>query len=180
MGQFLAFGLVTQIIVDKNKLATTQLTPDQLQERMVMELHYNPELYLLHEHNNCYSFDLREDIFHAQLLPLLEQFYPLYYNSTDRYQDVLERLHELPPSEWLDWANGKPYEAFQIDCYGMVESIEEKFTDIILKYKSILLAMDGKIIMEVYGQLFRFINYTIKKTFPQFSLAGAFRIYISG
>lgn len=49
MGRFLAIGLVTQISVDKLGLARTQLTPEQLQERIKAKLHYDPELYLLRE-----------------------------------------------------------------------------------------------------------------------------------
>ena len=71
MGQFLAIGLVTQISVDKKKLARVQLTPEQLQERMKAQLHYDPALYLLHDYDDFYVFDLNEYIFYAQLLPLL-------------------------------------------------------------------------------------------------------------
>ena len=65
MGQFLAIGLVTQISVDKKKLARVQLTPEQLQERMKAQLHYDPALYLLRDYDDFYGFDLNEDIFYA-------------------------------------------------------------------------------------------------------------------
>uniref|UniRef100_Q3ASL9 Uncharacterized protein n=1 Tax=Chlorobium chlorochromatii (strain CaD3) TaxID=340177 RepID=Q3ASL9_CHLCH len=180
MGQFLAIGLVTQIGVLKKELAAAQLTTDQLQERMKAELPYNPELYLLHEHTDYYSFDLRDEIFYAQLLPLLEEFYPSFYNSPEMYESILAKLRKLPPSEWFAWAKRKPEEAFQFDPYGMRETIEEGFTDISLHYEAILLTMNGKIVMEAYGSLFRFLNYTMKQTFKQYSLASALRLYITG
>ena len=180
MGQFLAIGLVTQISVDKKKLARTQLTPEQLQERMIAELHYDPALYLLRDNDDFYSFDLKEDIFYAQLLPLLEQLYPLLYENSEMYQYPLQKLPTLPPSEWIAWAKNKPDESFQFDKYGMRETIQEKFTDVHFHYESIMLSMEGKIMMEAYGRQFRFVNYTMMQTFKEFPLAGALRMYITG
>ena len=40
----------------------------------------------------------------------------------------------------------------------MRETIEEKFTDVHLHYESIMLSMEGKIMMEAYGRQFRFVN----------------------
>ena len=181
MGQFLAIGLVTQIGVDKKKLARVQLTPEQLQERMTAQLHYDPALYLLRDYDDFYGFDLNEDIFYAQLLPLLEQLYPLLYPDKVMYQDVLQELLGLPPSEWIAWAQKKPDESFQFDGgRGMGEYIREKYNDLYLDYESIMLSMEGKIAMEVYGRQFMFVNYTMKQTFKQFPLAGALRMYITG
>ena len=181
MGQFLAIGLVTQIGVDKKKLARVQLTPEQLQERMTAQLHYDPALYLLRDYDDFYGFDLNEDIFYAQLLPLLEQLYPLLYPDKVMYQDVLQELLGLPPSEWIAWAQKKPDESFQFDGgRGMGEYIREKYNDLYLDYESIMLSMEGKIAMEVYGRQFLFVNYTMKQTLKQFSLAGALRMYITG
>jgi hypothetical protein len=182
MGQFLAIGLVTQISVDKKKLARVQLTPEQLQERMKAKLHYEPALYQLRDYDDFYGFDLNEDIFYAQLLPLLEQLYPLLYPDTEMmYQDVLQELPGLPHSEWIAWAKTKPDESFQFDGgRGMGEYIQEKYTDLYLQYESIMLSIEGKIAMEVYGRQFRFVNYTMRQTLKQFPLAGALRMYITG
>lgn len=181
MGQFLAIGLVTQISVDKKKLARVRLTPEQLQERMKAELHYDPALYLLRDYDGFYGFDLKEDIFYAQLLPLLEQLYPLLYPDTEMlYQDVLQEIRGLPPSEWIAWAKTKPDESFQFDGGGMGEYIQEKFTNLYLDHESIMFSMEGKIMMEVYGRQFRFVNYTMMQTFKEFPLAGALRMYLTG
>ncbi len=180
MGQFLAIGLVTKISVDKKKLALAKITLEQLQERMKAELHYEPELYLLHDADDFYGFDLNEDIFCAQLLPLLEKLYPLLYQDTEMYQNALQKLRTMPPSEWMAWAKNKPNESFQFDKYGMRETIEGKYTDVHLYYESILLSMEGKIVMEAYGRQFRFVSYTMMQTLKQFSLAGSLRMYITG
>ena len=123
---------------------------------------------------------LKDDIFQAQLLPLLETLYPLLYKNTAYYDHILQKLHTLPPSEWIPWAKGKSAEAFQFDRYGMGDSIQEKHTNIHLSYESLLLSMEGKIVMEEYGRQFAFIHYMMIHTFRQFSLSGALRIYITG
>ena len=180
MGQFLAIGLVTQIGVKRKEINATHLTLEHLQERMKHEFYYAPEIYVVSEHDDVYYFKLNDDIFYTQLLPLLETLYPLLYKNTAYDDHILQKLHTLPPSEWIPWAKGKSEEAFQFDQYGMGDSIQEKHTNIHIYYESLLLSMEGKIVMEEYGRQFNFVKYTRMHTFRQFCLSGALRIYITG
>ncbi len=180
MGQFLAIGLVTKIGVKKPEVDKAHLNIDQLQEKMKQELHYVPEIYAVSENDDFYYFLLKDDIFHTQLLPLLNTLYPLLYKKTAYYDTILQELNTLPPSEWLQWAKRKSEEAFQFDEYGMWDYLEEHHSKIRVYYDSLLLSMEGKIVMEEFGRQFNFLKYTMMHTFRQFSLAGALRIYITG
>lgn len=119
MGQFLAIGLVTEIGVTKSEADKADLNIEQVQERMQRNLHYVPDIYIAREEDGYYHFLLNEEIFHAELLPFLKAFYPLLYSDPAYYEDALNKLADMPPTEWLQWAQGKPKEAFQFDEYGM-------------------------------------------------------------
>ncbi len=180
MGQFLAIGLATHIGVKKTNIDKAQLTLEQLQEKMKHEWHYVPEIYVVSEQDDVYALRLSDDIVQAQLLSFLHTIYPLLYPRTASYDTVLHTLHTLPPSEWLQWAKGKSEDAFQYDPYGMWDSIEANGVSIRISYESLLLSMEGKIVMEEFGRQFNFLTYTMMHTFREFSIAGALRIYITG
>ncbi|MCI5130698.1 MAG: hypothetical protein D3904_04080, partial [Candidatus Electrothrix sp. EH2] len=168
MGQFLAVGLVTEIRINKSKADKADLTLDQLQERMQHDLHYAPQIYTATEKDGYYRFLLNEDILHSELLPFLKTFYPLLYSNPAYYEDVLKKLADMPPSEWLKWAESEPEEAFQFDEYGTRDYLSVNHTDIPVSYDAAILSMEGKIVMETFGRQFTFVKYTMMQTFRQF------------
>ncbi len=180
MGQFLAIGLATEIGVNKSEADKADLSLQQLQEHMQRDLHYVPDLYTASEEDGYYHFLLNEDVFHEELLSFLKTFYPLLYSKPAYYEDVLEKLADMPSSEWLKWAQGKPEEAFQFDEYGTRDYLSVNHTDIRISYDAVLLSMEGKVVMETFGRQFTFVKYAMMQTFRQFRLAGALRMYITG
>lgn len=180
MGQFLAIGLATELRVKKAEVDKAQLNRKQLQERMKQEIYYDSEIYMVREHNDYYYFTLNDVLFQSQLLSLLQLLYPLLYTNVAEYEDILHKLHAMPPSEWMTWARGKPKEVFQFDRYGMCEYLNADRAKMKIDYECLLLSMEGKIMMEDYGRQFNFLKYTMMQSFQQFSLAGALRIYITG
>ena len=181
MGDFLAIGLVNRIYVKRKEVDGAQITLDRLQERMKQDFYYSPDIYTMNEHDDTYHvFTLKEDVLHEQLVPLLETLYPLLYERSVYYDDVLQELRTLPSSEWISWAEEKPSEVFQYSNRDRSDYIQENHRDIRLYYESILLSLEGKIAMEVYGRQFNFMKYLMIQTFQQFSLARALRIYITG
>ena len=180
MGQFLAIGLATEIGINKSEADKADLTLEQLQERMQHDLHYVPDIYSATEKDGYYHFFLKEEIFHAEFLPFLKTFYPLLYSKPAYYESILEKLADMPPSEWLQWAQGKPEEAFQFDEYGTRDYLSVNHTRICVSYDAVLLSMEGKISMETFGRQFTFVKYAMMQTFQEFRLAGALRMYITG
>ncbi|MCK5674138.1 MAG: hypothetical protein KAH95_12225 [Spirochaetales bacterium] len=80
----------------------------------------------------------------------------------------------------MELAESKSQFAFQYDDGGMWDIFRVNGSKIRIYYDSILLSMEGKIMMEEYGRQFNFFKYTIMQTYKNFSLAGALRIYITG
>jgi hypothetical protein len=92
----------------------------------------------------------------------------------------LKTLATMPPSEWLEWAESKPEEAFQLDENGACDYLRHGFTDIDVYTDCLLLSMEGKISMETYGRQFRFFKYAMIQAFKSFPLAVALQVYITG
>ncbi len=180
MGQFLAIGLAIKISVAKRDVNKAQLNMEELQEVMRQEIHYIPEIYVVSADDDSYCFTLKKDILYDQLIPFLKSIYPLLYDDPVFYNSIISRLGETPPSGWLEWAAEKPGEAFQFEEYGTCDSVERNYTRISVCYDCLLLSMEGKIMMEVFGRQFKFFKYTMMQTFRQFAIAGALRTYITG
>ena len=179
MGQYLAIGLTTEIKINKKEVEESQTDIEQLQGQMKRELHYVSEIYELREDEKAYRLGLREELFQAQLLSFLEHLYPHLYSSEESYERVLQRLRDLAPSEWLEWAKGKPAEAFQIHLYGNRDYLRMKSGEVRIAYEHILLSMEGKILMEYYMRQFNFLKYTMRETFKPFEIAGALNLYMT-
>lgn len=180
MGQFLAIGLVTKIKVEKAKVQQAQMSVGELQEKIQQKYGFNADLYELIENEEVYEFELKKEILFEQLLPFLKTIYPLLYDESIYYDSILEKLGSMSSSQWMEFVRRESEEAFQFDKYGECDCLTEKFIDIKIYYESLILSMEGKILMETYGQLFQFFKLTMMQTFKEFSLASALRVYITG
>ncbi len=185
MGQYLAIGIVTRVIVSKKELKKGDISQAELIDQMQSRLHFNTEIFSLSENEDYLIFMLKDDVFHHQLIPFLEKLYPIIYNKSNYYdyKETLDKLKSTEPSSFLALAKEKSYEEFQIDPYGEDDYLyfEKSFKpNVSLSYDSIMLSSEGKIAMEMYGRQFNFFKYCITQTFHEFSLANALRVYITG
>ena len=183
MGQYLSIGLVTECGCSKKKLEQQNVTQEELIDGMKNKLHFDPTIYNLSEVNDNYLFTLKPDVLEQQLIPFLEKLYPLLYPDSSDYQSTLDALKKTPPAEWLNFAEEKREEAFQIDEYGQNEyfRFDKPFRPSASIFStSIMLAAEGKIMMEESGMLFNVFRYCLQQTFINFPIAGAIRIYITG
>lgn len=183
MGQYLAIGLITECGCSKKKLDQQNVTQDELIGAMKNKLHFDPTIYNLSEANDNYLFTLKPDVLEQQLIPFLEKLYPLLYSDSTDYQHTLDELKKTPSEEWLNLAEEQQNEAFQIDEYGENEYIyfDKPFKPSAGIFStSVMLACEGKIMMEESGSLFNFFRYCLQQTFINFPISNAIRIYITG
>lgn len=182
MGQFLAVGLAIRLSVSKKKMAQAKVGQDELVSEMEKQLHFRSALYTLREEEERCVLRIKDEILRSELIPFLETLYPLLYHL-DEYTDfsgVLTALRATDPKHWLALAEEKRYGAFQSDPYGMPAYLRGISDRLPVSCSSILLSMEGKILMEEYGRQFNFLQYCIARTFPAFALAGSVRVYITG
>lgn len=183
MGQFLATGLATGLTVSKTEMASAKLDVDALSREMENHLHFRAALYQPQDQGEYWDFHLKDDIFHTELIPFLEKFYPLIYHQDEHndFRGALAALKASDPTHWTALAEEKEYAAFQSDPYGMPDYLSLPFgKHLRVSYDCIMLSAEGKIGMEEHGRQFRFFQYCIARTFAEFSLAGAVRVYITG
>jgi hypothetical protein len=180
------FHLITQGFTSLKDLEKGKITQLELFAEMENRLNFGLDLFDIQETGDTLSFTLKEKVFQSQLLPLLEEFYPVLYNENPDYYDfaeTLERLRTTEPSTWLELAERKFFVSFQADRYGVPDTLyfEKDFKPRVrISYKSIMLSMEGKIIMEEYGRQFHFFKHCMVQAFGKYSLAKALRVYISG
>jgi hypothetical protein len=185
MGQDLAIGLVTVASISKSELEKGKISQQELIAEMEKQLLFAPALYEALETESQLRYVLRQEIFEAQLLPLLEEMYPHLYGERrrDTYERVLQMLRETVPAEWMAAADAKGSEAYQEDHYGEQDYLyfDKPFRPYVsIGYRSIILSVEGKTYMEIRGRQFRFFKHCMTQTFGSHPLAGALRVYITG
>lgn len=181
MGQYLAIGITTEIRTDKAIALKHKITAEEIISRHALI----QTLFDFEETDNSWYWKIKPAIFEAELLPFLETLYPdLYGVGASDWADVLEKLKETPPNEWFEFIKNDGFEAFQLDSYG--ESVYLAFPEkgysakVQLNYETIILALEGKISMECYGQLFGFFESAIQNQYKAFELSKTLRVYITG
>lgn len=186
MGQFLAVGISTKLIVSKEKAEKGDLSLDEVLQKMKQSIHFHPSIYDFSDEDGYWRWNLKKQIWEEELLGFLNEFYPLLNinKSYTDFEDVLKKLAEIPTSDWLELAENKSFSSFQFDEYGENEWLyfEEKpfRPKISIGFDSVLLELEGKIIIESWGKLFNLFAFSIQKAFPTFQLSKAIRVYITG
>lgn len=180
MGQFLAVGLSTAFSVPKESVSDMT----SLENAIRSSPRLDTQLYDRQETSQSYRWTLRPEVLESQLLPFLADFYPAYYQSTAYYEAVRENIEDKKAAEILSYAERKPEEAFQRDDYAMPARVAPPDSPLAkplrLARNFILLAMEGKIVMESYHTMFDFFTDSIQRRFSEHELARALQVYITG
>jgi hypothetical protein len=184
MGQFLAIGIVTEYVTSKINLQKYNITKNDLIAEMIIKLYFEPAIYDFSETDENYFFKLKSNVIENQLISFLEKFYPkVYLGRNQDFVNIIEILKNSEPSTWLKLSEEKSYEEFQLDVYGVPDYLyfNKPFKPHANIYStSIMLSLEGKIIIEENGRQFNFIKFCIQETFSEFSIAKALRVYITG
>ena len=184
MGQFLAIGIITSCGTSKTHLQKYNITKEELITEMITQKYFEPTIYDVEETDEQYRFTLKNEVLETQLIPFLENFYPLVYKKGDgAYKETIEQLKITKPDLWLEYASHKYREEFQEDAYG--EPYYLKFDKpfvptTAIHFSTIMLSLEGKIFMEMSARQFNFFKYCIQQTFAEFSIAKAIQVYITG
>ncbi|MBF0545990.1 MAG: hypothetical protein HQM08_16220 [Candidatus Riflebacteria bacterium] len=186
MGQYLSIGIVTELIVSKAEMQKGKISKEELLDQMEKFLYFPNNLYTANENDDMVVLKLKSDVFSAELIPFLEKFYKIMYRSKKENTvviGILEKLKNSPPSDWMEIAKEKSFYYFQEDLYGRSENLtfEKEFQPRLnVQCDCIMLSMEGKTFMEVYGRQFHFFKYCMREAFQEFALSGALRVYLSG
>jgi hypothetical protein len=183
MGQYLATGLVTKVWTKTGDLKKTRATSNDVAIELE-RLAFVPHLYDTSEHEGCCVFTLPQTLIEAELLAFLEAFYGRMYGPGDSdAEQILVKLQDTTPSEWLECARIDPDEYYHFDQYGHSEYLQfgKPFPEQIpLHFEAVMLGLDGKIIVESICRHLLFFTRCMHEVFSSFRIAGALRTYITG
>lgn len=191
MGQVICLSLITKIDVVKSK--RKELSLSDIVEKINLEFPTDLSLFDLIEDDSEYHWLIKPNIVEQQLLPFLEKFYPQYYldngeddedEDADRYQSVLKKLQEKAGFDhWLAFAKETSETLFQYDDIGVdyfrCENKPYRPT-LEVRFEGVILALAGKVYLETYGGLLRFLAESVQLRFKEFPLAKCLKLYISG
>jgi len=182
MGQFLTTAITTSFRVGDKTLQ--QISDNEAEaKRKLLDAFVgtNDDIFDITKKDDTHIFSIKEDILKKEWLSFLTQFYRDFYGESHaESQIVLEALGELDtPKKYIELAGKSEYECYQQDRYAG-EYIYIDNQRISIGYEPIMLTLEGKIMMECYGEHFTFLEKMISKVYPQFQLANMVKVYISG
>lgn len=181
MGQFLCIGIKTKIYVERTGLQKCTSGEDGARAIIERDL-ANRELYNLTVADDLLTYSLKEEIAESEWCAFIKDFYDIRYREIgERMEDegALEAISSCTTlSEWLSIAEQKSYQCYQVDAHWNYIDIGS-FYSYRVNVKNVILSMDGKIGMECYDYLFRFLTNCIKKRLASYKLADVLEIYIS-
>ena len=80
--------------------------------------------------------------------------------------------------EWIDIANQRQHQIYQSDRRNEYLWLGKKESLYAPVFESVLLSMDGKIVMECYNSILRFFTECVRERLKQYKLAKALSVYI--
>lgn len=179
MGHEIAIGLVTSFWLSKAAMERADIDLERAKTMLKLE-NFALDIYEMEESEKTFSFNIKEDIFAEQLIPFLKAIYPCLYQNPKDYKEIIEQLGDTKPNTWLELSKTKPYQAFMYDKYAESDYLENNYRNVPVNFDSIIISLDGKALMETWRELFRFLTFTMQKTFSNFPLSSALRIYFTG
>ena len=185
MGQYLTIGIVTKFMIGKAR-AKQQASATTEEVREALQMHHNQSgIYNLEEDEGGVWLSLKPEIAEAELIEFLKDFYALRYPD-EKLRNTMVRMSEIESrrtlDEWMELASNKRCQAFQLDDFVFYYTpFPRGWTDSLdTRVEQIILSLDGKIIMECYGDLFEFFTNLIKERLSKYRLANSLLVNISG
>ena len=131
------------------------------------------------EMGDTMRYELRSDLLQRELSDLLRAFYDDFYGSDDdETPAILARLRTCATTaEVLEVAERKSFYHFQA---GLPQTayFRAGWEEVTVRYQPIFLTLEGKIIMETYGEHFDYFTESMRLRYADFSLARALRVAI--
>lgn len=182
---YLTIGILTKIAINKERARRQASAEPEGVKNALME-HYNQSgIYDMEEDDDYVTLVLKPEIAEPELVDFLQDFYEMRYPE-ESVRNIYTKMEELKAlntwDEWMEYAREKQCQAFQMDEYihlstpypgGWTRSLDTSAEQVIL-------SLDGKIIMECYGELFEFFTTLIKDKLAKYKLADSIVVAISG
>lgn len=185
MGQYLVIGIATAIGVSKEKAMSDFKGIENF--KAVVEKEFNPSgIYQFVETEDFVQLELRPEIAANEWVDFIRSFFKLRYTgaSWDYYEmeEILEELkedHDL--DSWLKLAVKKCHQCYQMEEFYFypIDNQYSFYGWSNVRMEMVALSLDGKILMECYDNLFKFLLQLIQEKLSRFRLADSLLISIT-
>lgn len=182
MGRYLCIGLNSKLEISRTPYRKPEVSQEEM-EMAVKQFWVNEDIYDFSFTEENWIYTLRKEAVEKEWLSFLKDFYEIRYKGSGdkKYVDeVLEMLSKHTDFEgWMDMANQRMHPFYQMDkrlawvSAGKWDSIYR------MEVESILLSMDGKIIMECYEDILRFFTRCVRERLKHYQLMQALEVYLS-
>lgn len=182
MGQYLSVGIVTRIIVSRERVVQRFKSVDDFKVAFDKEFNANG-IYNLRETDSDFFLELKPEIAEMEWVEFIRAFYELCYAGAKDHSDVLEALSKESTLEaWLAIAEDKKFYDYQADDYMESYPLEspDHYRSLYVNMEQVILAIDGKIIMESYRGMFNFFARSIRKCLSDYRLSDSLFVSITG
>lgn len=183
MGQFLCIGIYTQIRASRKAAESQYHSIDECRENIVKSKGLDESLYDFHEDEENIYYTLKSDILGRDIVALTKRFYEMRYGVGDKYDSAaaLEALEKCQNGQdVMALLQRKCFQCFQNGCTYDYVTATRSIGGMLIDVRSIILSIDGKIIMECYGELFSFFTRLIQEKLSDIPLSKALHVYIDG
>src|SRR3990167_3717334 len=184
MGTYLAVGIVQNILLDKKRILNKKITTDIIINKLKEEI--NIDYYQHSEDSDKHYWKINPEILEGNLTEFLEIQFQMYNRSIDQnMQETLHQLRQLKAGPLLiELAASKKLMHFQL-INNIVDSIRvfdaNGFqSDIVINYQLISFFIDGKILMECYENIFKYLENVVRLHKSQYPIADCIKICITG
>ncbi len=180
MGQYLQMGIGYRMEIDKNRLDKLGLTIEKLLNRLNEQM--DMSLFNCGETQEKIIFEIKESVVSEQLQEFMEFQYSLYSQEktyVDCFKLATEMIRELSSlQEIVEVAEEGRFPCFQsnritdeikVSAWGWLE----------IDISMFVFFVEGKIFMEGYNSLLKFIENNVRQSGGKWTIAGAFKCFIN-
>ena len=178
MGQYLMIGVATELQFEQDVLARFRVSAEEVRDMLNRDL--DMSLFTLAETGETARFTIRPDILVPQLHPFLSEQLALYCSPIDTLaENALRAVAACHTADDLTaLAEEKRHVHFQSSDLLYASLDVGKYHPMRYQCTMFLYVVIGKVYMEVYNDLFRYMQKLIRKTSTVGAIAGAVRVFL--
>lgn len=181
MGTYLVTGILQNICLRK-KDVHEKIAIDNISTKLQKDVDLNN--YIFHEDEHNIYWTLKPPLLEGNFPEFLEKQFNLYQLGSAYCSEILTALKGRPSAEErIKLSESKTFEHFQMDK-DILESLKVKGEDgwerhISINYHLIAFFIDGKIIMECYGNILRYLEQNVRLNNQEYPVAQCLKIMMT-
>ena len=183
MGMYLATGIVQKIVIYKKQIKYQDITVDIIIQQLKKELDLN--FYYFNENIEEYCWTIKPKMLEENLIEFLDTQFQVYTDKKDSdMQKVIAKLTETKSfNQIIELASSKSLAHFQLleEIFRYIKVVRTNgFSEHVeVIYSLISYFLDGKIIMECYGNILRYFEGNIRLQRNKYSIVDCVKVMIT-